>query len=197
MSSHTWNVNSLEHWSPILLPLLGFLAGTGWLQYYLNQRRSQRERFRNLLEDFLLPFQANLKITRRIFDKVNYDLKKPLEDVELEGNPGPVQKFLDSLPNDDPLKHVSKAHFESLQRENRRCVELIQRFNGRIVLPEFKEACDQFVTHAQEWEVVWNALIASGPVPSSYSRPSAPKFPDGLEKALRNEIAEVRRRAGQ
>jgi hypothetical protein len=190
-------LNSLEHWSPILVSLLGFLAGTGWLQYYLNQRRSQRERFRTLLEDFLLPFQANLKITRQIFDKLNYDLKGSLKTAELEDDPRPVQKFLDDLPTDDPLKHVSKAHIESLQRENRRCVELFGRFSGRIVLPEFKEACDQFVLHAEEWEVVWNALIASGPVPSPSSKLTAPKFPDGLEKALLSEIAEVRRRAGQ
>lgn len=167
------------------------------MQFFLNHRRSQRERFRTLLEDFLLPLEANLNLTRQIFDKVHYELEKPLESVELEGNPGPVQEFLDSLPNEDPLKHVSKAHIESLQKENRRCVDLIQRFYGRIVLTEFKGACDQFVLHAKEWEVVWNALIATGPVPGSYSKPTAPDFPKGLEKALHDEIAEVRRRAGQ
>jgi len=189
-------LNFVRDWSPILVPLLGLLAGTGWLQYYLNQRRSQREKFRTLLEDFLLPFEGTLKITRQNLDKIRHDLA-PLALVELEGDPRIIQQFLDSLPNEDPRKHVSKARIEWLQAENRRSVDLIERFYGRIVLREFKAACDKFVLHAKEWELVWKALIASGTVPSSFSTRYAPKFPDELEEALHNEIAEVRRRTGQ
>jgi hypothetical protein len=143
-----------------------------------------------------LPFEAILKTTQGIFNKLSEDR----EVKKLEYNPGEVQRFFASLPNDDDRKHLWKSYIEWLQTENRRAVELIERFYGRIVLEEFKDACDQFLAHAKEWELVWKALPGSGTVPSSLdTRPklNAPQFPVGLEKALQGELAEVRRRAGQ
>lgn len=186
----------IKAWSPILVPLLGLLAGTGWLQYYLNHRRTQHEKFRTLLEDFLLPFEATLKTTERIFNK----LRDERELSNLEYHPGRLQQFFASLPDEDPRKHLWKSYIDWLQTENRRAVELIERFYGRIVLREFKDACGEFMVHAKEWEVIWKALIGSGTVPSSLNTPGtlmAPHFPIGFEKALQDELAEVRRRAGQ
>lgn len=136
-----------------------------------------------------MPFEAILKTTHGIFNKLSEDR----EVKKLAYNPGEVQRFFASLPNDDDRKHLWKSYIEWLQTENRRAVALIERFYGRIVLKEFKDACDQFLAHAKEWELVWKALLGSGTVPSSH----APQFPVGLEKALQGELAEVRRRAGQ
>ena len=189
-------MESIKTWAPILVPVLALLAGTGWLQYYLNNRRTQRERYRTLLEDFLLPFEATLETTKKIFSKLRDDR----ELSNLEYHPGRLQAFFTSLPEEDPRKHLWRAHIEWLQAENRRAVEFVEKFYGRIVLAEFRQACDEFMAHAKEWEVVWTALVGTATVPKSLNIEGtlyAPQFPQGLEPALRNEVREVRRRAGQ
>jgi hypothetical protein len=189
-------IDLVRTWSPILVPLLALLAGTGWLQYYLNVRRDRREKYRTLLEDFLLPVGATLKLAHDVFQKLRDDR----ELSNLEYHPGRLQHFFASLPDDDLRKHLWKAHIEWLQAENRRAVELIDRHYGKAVLGEFKDACDRFVAHAKEWEIMWKALVDNESVPSTLDQPGAlyaPQFPDGFEQALQNEIAEVRRRAGR
>jgi hypothetical protein len=104
----------------------------------------------------LLPFEAILKTTQGIFNKLSEDR----EVKKLEYNPGEVQRFFASLPNDDDRKHLWKSYIEWLQTENRRAVELIERFYGRIVLKEFKDACDEFLAHAKEWELVRAIVFA-------------------------------------
>jgi len=189
-------IDFIKTWAPILVPLLGLLAGTGWLQYYLNYRRAEREKYRTLLEDFLLPFEAALKLTQGVFEKLRDDR----ELSNLEYHPGRLQQFFATLSDDDPRKHRWKAYIEWLQAENRHSEELIERFYGRIVLGEFKEACDRFVAHAKEWEVMWKALTSGGAIPSSLDESgklNAPQFPIGLEQALQKELTEVKRRAGR
>ena len=186
----------IKTWSPILVPALALLAGTGWLQFYLETRRSQRERYRTLLEDFLLPFEVTLKTTKNIFSKLRDDR----ELSNLEYHPGRLQQFFASLPEEDPRKHLWKAYIEWLQAENRRGIDLVEKFIGRIVLAEFKQAGDEFLLHAKEWEIVWKALVDTTTVPISVNTSGAlyaPQFPPGLEPALQKELGEVRRRAGR
>ena len=185
----------LRSWAPILIPLLGLLAGTGWLQYYLNQRRATQKDFKTQVEDFLLPLQGTLKVTKRGFDKLRDDR----ELSNLEYHPSRLQQSFAALPEEDPRKHLWRAHIESLQAENRRAVDLIQRFYGRILLPDFRQACDEFVIHAKEWDLVWKALIDGGTVPGSLDSSGslfAAQFPKGFETELQNELREVKKHAG-
>lgn len=186
----------LKTWTAILIPILGLLAGSGWLQYYLNRRSASQETYRTLLEDFLLPLQSTLQVTQKIFNKLRDDR----ELSNLEYHPGRLKEFFSKLPNDDPRKHLWRAHIEWLQTENARGVELIHRFYGRILLPDFSRACDEFVIHAKEWEVMWKALMGGGNVPPSLDTSGslcAPKFPAGFEEALAKELLEVKKRAGK
>jgi hypothetical protein len=186
----------IKTWSPILVPLLGLLAGGGWLQYYLKQRQSERERFRSVLEEFLLPLEGTLKTTKEIFDHLRDDN----ELRNLEYHPEHLRQFFASRPDDDPRKHLWKFQIEGLHEQNRRAAELIQKFRGKIVLKSFRDACDQLLLQVQQWQVVWNALIGTGTATADLQnapRLYAPEFPAGLEAALQEEIREVRRRAGE
>ena len=92
-----------------------------------------------------------------------------------------------------------KELIDRLQTENRRAGELIKRFQGKIVLERFKQACQKYLEHIGEWEVVWTALKNAGTVPSALNVEGtlyAPPFPTDLEEALQAEITEVKRRAG-
>lgn len=186
----------LKTWAPILIPALSLLAGAGWLQYFLNQRRAKRERYRTILEDFLLPFEGVLKTTSEAFAKLRDDR----ELINLEYHPGRLQEFFAKLPDDDQRKRLWKSYIEWLQRENQQGLELLARFYGRITLSEFRTASDKYIAHAKEWKIMWEALSGAGALPSSLDSSGtlyAPQFPPELEPALQKELAEVRRRAGQ
>jgi hypothetical protein len=188
-------VEAIKTWSPILVPLLTLLAGTGWLQYILNRRREKKERLRKLLEEFLLPFDGILKTTHKLFTA----LQDERELANLEYDPGRLQDYFSKLPEDNPRKKLWKVQIELLQTENRKAQELIDRFYGQIVLPNFTQACDDFRIHAKKWEAVWTALAGSAAMPQSggtFGRLYAPQFPPNLEPALQAEIREVRRRVG-
>jgi hypothetical protein len=183
----------LKTWAPILIPFLGLLAGTGWVQYYLNRRLNDQKDFRTIAEDFLLPLQGTLRTTKEIFDK----LRGNRELNNLEYHPGRLQKFFADLPNEDPRKHLWRAHIEWLQSENLRSVELIRRFYGRILLPEFRKSCDDFVLHAKEWEIMWKALTDGGSIPAALDTSGslyAPSFPTEFEAMLEKELYVVNKR---
>jgi hypothetical protein len=186
----------LKVWSPILVPLLGLLAGTGWLQYYLKSRSEKQGKYQAYLEGFLIPLEGILKITSSNFLKLQDDR----ELTSLEYHPGRLQHFFTSLADDDPRKLLWKSRIEWMQKENKNAVDLIDRYYGKIRLREFMDACDEFKLHAKEWELMWSVLYGSGAVPDSLNVSGAllaPKFPDGLEKALRTEIAITRKLAGR
>jgi hypothetical protein len=184
----------IKTWAPILVPLLGLVAGTGWLKYYLSARRAEREKYQSLLVDFLRPLQGVLIQTQALFGKLRDDR----ELSSLEYHPGRLQQHFASLADDDPRKMLWRAHIALLQEHNRRAVELIERHYGRIVLPEFRAVCDQFIQHAREWKVMWKALSEEGSVPAALSVSGtlmAPQFPADMETLLKLEMEAVEKRA--
>ena len=184
----------LKTWAPVLVPFLGLLAGTGWLQYYLNLRRTTQRDFKTQVEDFLLPLQGVLQVTKHLFDNLRVDR----EFSKLEYHPSRLQKSFAALQDDDPRKHLWRAQIEGLHAENKRGVDLIQKFYGRILLPDFRQAWDEFFIHAKEWELMWTALKDGGAVPvflDTSQRLYAPQFPKGFEAALQSELREVKKLA--
>lgn len=186
---------AIRDWAPILVPILALLAGGGWLQYLLNRRRAIRERFRTNLEDFLLPFDSILTTTEEIFK----GLQSERELESLEHHPGRLQEYFGALPDDDPRKQWWRTLIHLVQQENGRAVDLVERFIGRIVLDEFRTACDEYLLHAKLWKSTWEALAGSGAIPAALNTSGAlyaRQFPSGLRSALEAEISEVRRQAG-
>jgi len=185
----------IKTWSPILIPILGLLAGTGWLQYYLKVRSEKQGRHQAYLDGFLNSFTGILTTTKSIFVK----LRDNRELVNLEYHPGRLQQYFSSLDDGDARKLLWKSYIELLQKENQDALHLIDRYYGQITVLEFKEACDKFKLHVKEWELVWKALQGSGAVPDSLNISGAlfaPQFPDGLEDALQAEIAAVKKLTG-
>lgn len=167
-------------------------ATTTVLPVYLTE--SQKE-YREYLERFLRPLEMRLHYTASVFALV-----RDSEAMRnLEHFPDVLQGFYTNLPVGDPRKDLWKTYVDELQKENSKAVELVEANYGKIVLPEFQTACDEYLQHAKLWKVVWNALVGQGPLPqplASEQRLIAPPFPSGLEQALAGEKAEVSRRAG-
>lgn len=186
----------LKTWAPIVLGILTLAGGTGWLQYFLKKSEAKRERYRTILEDFLRPFKGVLIETHQVFDK----LRDERDLQSMEYHPERLQEHFGALADGDPRKQLWNNYIERLQRENDRALALLDRFYGRIILDEFRIACDKYIEHAKEWKMMWDALSGSGKVPAPLAISGtllAPQFPPELEPALQNEIVEVERRAGQ
>lgn len=183
----------IRTWAPILVPLLGLVAGTGWLKHYLDVRRAEREKYQGLLANFLRPLQGYLAQSRALFGKLRDDR----ELSNLEHHPGLLQRHFASLPEDDPRRQLWRERIGLLQEYNRQSREIIQRHYGHIQLPEFRDVCDRFVQHAYEWEVVWKALAGEGSIPAALNvsgKLMAPEYPADMEKLLDLEIEAVKRK---
>jgi hypothetical protein len=187
---------AIKTWSPIIVPILGLIAGGGWLQYYLALRSKRQEKYRVILEDFLIPFDGLLHQTNLAFES----LREDRELVNLEYHPGRLQQFYTSLPDDDIRKHLWKAKIDLLQKDNQSGLDLVGRFYGRIVTPAFKEQCDDYKFHVREWQMMWTHIFDSnGQLPASLNVSGAllaPRFPAGLKNALDLEIKAVQKLAG-
>jgi hypothetical protein len=185
----------LKVWLPIVISLLTLVGGSGWLKYYLETRSSRRKDWRIVLEGFLLPFQGILRHNRAVFEELtgDSDLKN------LEHHPDLLQQHFASLPADDLRKIIWQKRIERLLADNRRAVELFLQNRGRIVLPTFRQACEDFQEHATRWEDLWNAVMSTRPLRPSENGPAeitGNRFPPNLEAALTAEITKVRRLAG-
>jgi hypothetical protein len=188
-------LEAMKTWSPIIIPILSLLAGGGWLQYYLTVRSKRQEKYKTILEDFLLPFDGLLHQTSLAFD----GLRDDRELTHLEYHPGRLQQFYASLPDDDVRKHLWKAKITALQKDNQSGMSLVDRFYGRILTPEFKSQCDAYRFHVKEWELMWTHFFDAHALPAALNIPGAlmaPKFPPGLKPALDAEIAAVKGLAG-
>jgi hypothetical protein len=170
----------------------GAAATTPALPFYLTE--SQKE-YREYLEQFLRPLEMRLHYTASVFALVRDSEKMN----NLEHFPDVLQRFYTSLPIGDPRRDLWKTYVDELQKENRKAIELVEAHYGKIVLPQFRTACDEYLEHAKLWGVVWNALAGNAPLPGSLAsdqRMIAPPFPSRLEQSLADEMAEVSRRAG-
>jgi hypothetical protein len=189
-------LEAIKTWSPIIVPVLSLIAGGGWLQYYLTLRSKRQEKYKTILEDFLIPFDGLLNQTNLAFESLRGDR----ELVNLEYHPGRLQQFYTSLPDDDIRKHFWQAKINSLQKDNQQGMELVDRFYGRIVTAEFKDQCDAYKFHVREWQMMWTHIFdSSGKLPTSLNVSGAllaPKFPTGLKNALDLEMKTVQKLAG-
>lgn len=155
---------------------------------------SQKE-YRDYLERFLRPLEMRMHYTASVFALVRDSEKMN----NLEHFPDVLQRFYTSLPIGDPRRDLWKTYVDELQKENHKAIELVEANYGKIVLPEFRTACDEYLKHAKLWGGVWNALAGNDPLPRSLAsdqRMIAPPFPSRLEQTLADEMAEVSRRAG-
>jgi hypothetical protein len=182
----------LRAWAPILVPVLVLVGGIGWVQYFRNRRRSQQERSRTVLEEFLRPLERVLRTTTSVSERLRDDdaLRR------LEYHPGKLQSLFNSLPDNDPHKTLWRAYIDWLEAENRRAVELIERFYGRIESKEFRAKCDELIPSVKEWETMWKAATGAGPIPVALNTSgglAAAPLPEGVDKALQLEIATVKR----
>lgn len=154
----------------------------------------ERERYRTILANFLIPLEGYLAYTYKVFD----DLRRDTDIVHLELNPEGLKHFYSMvLPKNDPRRITWMKTIERLQAENRKIVKLIEDNYGSIVLPEFRDACTEFKVHANAWEDFWAALKETGiDTPREiYEDLVSTPFPRSFPYALNKEYYEVQRRA--
>jgi len=177
-------------WTEVIKILGSALVGA-FFTYVLERRRERRQRARDILDNFLRPFEGILKETHRISNELVGE-----ELFDLEYAPSELEQHFASLPENDPRKYAWKRRVERLHEKNRQAVGLINRFYGSIVREDFMGACDRFKYHADQWEDVWKAMEGLPVTGDSREWRRAERFPADLATALQAELAEVERRVG-
>ncbi len=181
---------------PVLLPSMdagkGLILATGSRLPAAASAQPDQQRYRSTLEEFLLPLQMHLAITRRTFERlVNEQSQLRFLELPLAR----LQDFFAALPDNDAHKTLWITYIDLLVSENSKAARLVEAHSGQIVRGEFQSACLDYLDHVKTWEAVWTAMRAGAPVPSTVPM-VAPRFPGDFEFALQGEIDEVKRRAG-
>jgi hypothetical protein len=185
----------IKEWSPVLLPILTLLAGTGWLQYYLKRRESRRQEQRSVLRDFLVPLRSIVESNQSMVENLNIER----ELLGLSDKDGLLQTYLSDLPENPLTRALWKSRIDAIVQENRRALELMNKGEGSIVTEEFRQVCSAFRKQAQEWNANWEGIISFEDdevsfAPSSVERP--PRFPANFYELLDGEIRVVEKKAG-
>ena len=153
-----------------------------------------KERYEDILEDFLIPFESNLQANRSRFNELIKDTG--LTHIELL--PKDLQEAFQSLPDNDVRIVQWHVDIDHLMEYNNRSIQLINRYLGKIVLDDFKSACEKFRNHAEKWEDVWKLVLKKELMPPSVgNKLLAPPFPKELNDKIRDEIKEIKRLAGK
>ncbi|WP_342316798.1 hypothetical protein [Lysobacter sp. FW306-1B-D06B] len=185
----------IKTWAPILVPLLGLIAGTGWLQYFLARRREKRAEELKRIEGFLRPFQATLKSTAKLAGQ----LRENGELSALEYNPAHLKKHFANLPAGDVRRTAWKAYISLLHDENRHGIALVEANIG-TASPEFRTALEDYLLHVKKWRYVWDALDADAGAeepPDEAGMLIADPFPKDVERLLETELEAALRKVGR
>ncbi len=181
-------LKKIETWFVILIPLLSLLAGSGWLQFYIKHKQSEKLENRQYLEGFLLPFQATLIYNERVFKELTED--QTLKNLEYA--PDYLQEYFSKL--DDPRKIMWLQRINLLHHENSKAISLYEKNVGKITNPKLNKACLDFKYHAEKWKSVWDAIFSNQDIREIFSTNDliAPKFPKDLDSLLEEEIKKVK-----
>ena len=190
----------------LVIVILGFVGGTGWLQYFLerSERRSvearqavalSQDEVTQVLHGFLRPLHHLLGQTKRMQTALTAD--QELERLEFAVDY--LQQQFESLPESDWRRVSWKALIESILDDNAKAVELIENNSGAILREDFRRVSDEFVDHATIWAASWSAVVSGVPVPDSLwgrDRLLSPPYPTAMDSLLELEIQDRRRQAG-
>jgi len=176
-----------KDWITLAFTVLTFLAGSGWLKYFLERRDARRKEQRAVVEGFLRPLEAILEANGRIQAVLTADPQ--LQNLEFD--PEHLQRYFSSLQGTDIRRITWRGLIDSVVKDNERAKLLIQSNAGRVSA-EFREAAADFVQHAEAWAALWRSATGNQPVVKKGSHVlSTPAYPKAFDVAL---AAEIRRK---
>jgi hypothetical protein len=181
-----------KDWIPISISVfaLVFSVFTWWSA----QNEAQRAREREYLEDFLRPLKFVLNITR----DTHRSLIAGTGISTVESTPDYVeQKFYQSLIPGDPRRVIWRFEITRLMNENKKAVELVERYIGRVESNRLRTRLLDFKEHALDWQAMWDETLNLPPGFSGSKRIKTEPFPAGLDELLDNEISRVEALVGR
>jgi hypothetical protein len=181
----------LPEWFAVAISIISLVVSV--VESRSNKKRVEREEFRLLLDNFLLPLRTILTRTRKGFEY----LTKGLEINRLEYSPQNLRDLFGHLP--DERKVFWQLEIGQLQDDDGEAVDLIDNYVSRSrVDAKFQTACADFRKHAIQWKGRWDYVLSieqEGSV-SELNNLIADPFPPNFEHALRAEVKRVRSAVG-
>jgi hypothetical protein len=164
----------------IISLVVALLFGGGWLGSYVTARRKYRN-------EFIRPLKLLMDTNRKIFAELTRDANLDA----LEYMPDYLQRRFNELDDSNPIKYMWKNRMDTIIANNEKAIVLITANTGEIKSKELREACHNFVSHAQKFNDIWN-MITTTNIPFKPGRePNAnllgDRYPADLDKLLEKE----------
>lgn len=186
-------MKALKEWLPIVIPLVVLLVGAaGWWQYLLERRKLKQERYRDLLERFLLQLDVILQQNKAAFDKLQKGHEQEVH--PLEYYPQELKRFFDSLPDSDQRKVFWRTEIDEIHARNQKAASLIEINIGSTLLnPTFVQVSVTLLDHINGWRSKWNYALSGIPIPAALENELlADVFPQAIETELASQIQQIR-----
>ena len=184
----------LEVWLPIALAAVGVIVPIAI--FLLNRRKGKKDQYRQLLDQFLNPLNSILERNKNAFEALVKDHK--IEVDRLEFFPSDLKLYFQRLPDSDLRKTFWMADIERIHSVNQDAIQLIKTYAGNTLLrSSFRQACTDFVKHAEDWKSRWDYALGPAPMAASTSEQQiASTFPESMEQELPIETNRISALAG-
>jgi len=173
-------------WIPIIISILGLVAGSGWVKYYFEVDEREKAKNEQLVADYLAPINIllsdNLAIKNRIYEKYR------------EGKWGILESYVIRMKRGASAEEnrLMTADIAVLVENNKQIMGLLKKYSGYIVTDQFGEETIKFRVHAQEWINRWSVVQSyiDNDTQLEWAEPFPKEFPIFLNTEIeyRNEI---------
>ncbi len=172
-------------WVPIVLAILGFVAGGGWLQVYMTSQSEQKKENLKLISEYLAPINSRLEDNRALYDRI-------YEKHIVEGW-GILESYVNRVnqsPHYAQLSLMTKD-IAAMSTNNSEIVGLLTSYSGYALTEDFNIESAKFRKHANEWNNRWAAVPEV--IKEGIQLPYAEPFPRTFPVIVKKEI-EVRKK---
>jgi len=170
----------LAVWVPIVIAVLTFAAGGGWLQVYMDSVERDSQENQKLIAEYLAPINTLLTDNKAIFDRL-YE-KHTVEPW------GILESYVNRVNQSPPYKQLPlmRTDIATMSSNNSEIVGLLKSYSGYVLTDDFRNESDKFRKHAVEWNNRWAAV--SEVVKAGIQLPYAEPFPQSFPGAVNREL---------
>ncbi|MCP4266665.1 MAG: hypothetical protein GY777_14030 [Candidatus Brocadiaceae bacterium] len=170
----------LATWIPIVIAILGFAAGGGWLQVYMESNERGSRENQKLVAEYLAPINILLTDNKAIYDRL---YEKHTVDPW-----GILESYVNRVNQSPPYKQLSlmRTDIATMSSNNSEIVGLLKSYSGYVLTDNFLEESATFRKHAVEWNNRWAAVpeVIKAGIQLPYAEPFPQTFPIAVKREL-------------
>jgi hypothetical protein len=166
-------------WIPIVVAVLGLVAGSGWLQVYWQGQAQKDQEHERLVAEYLAPIKTLLADNEKIIERIR-------EDHDAHG--GVLESYVIRVNDKPPYPRLSimAQDIATLASNNSEIMALLKSYSGYAKTPAFETSSARFRSHAVEWNNRWAAIpeVVTAGIQLPHAEPFPSEFPEALQAEL-------------